>query len=75
MATLDREIETGDDRRDSLLSTLEATPCASFQGALGKLAVAVARLGGEGGSEHLLVSDAMTYVKNAKCFKCGASPH
>jgi len=75
LATLDREIETVDDQRQSLLTTLETTPCESLQAALGKLAVAVARLGGEGGSEHLLVSDAVTYLVKAGCPKCGANLH
>jgi hypothetical protein len=75
LTTLDREIETVDDQRQSLLTTLEATPCESPRAALGKLAVAVARLGGEGGPEHLLVSDAVSFLANAKCVKCGANLH
>lgn len=71
LTTLDREIEIVDDQRQSLLTTLEATPCESLRAALGKLAVAVVRLGGEGGSEHLLVSDAATYLAKAGCPKCG----
>lgn len=75
LATLDREIEIVDDQRQFLLTTLETTKCESLRAALGKLAVAVARLGGEGGSEHLLVSDAATYLAKAGCPKCGANLH
>lgn len=71
LSDLDGQIDALSAKRDAILASLQAAALTDIHSALSKLVVATRRLEGEGGPEHLLVSDAVAFLARSSCAKCG----